>query len=104
MSRRRYAIIGLGHRSQMYIDALLGDWRDAGQLVAFCDVNRTRMEYYNDRGEAAGYARVPCISPTSSMPSLPQPTRWSLRPRMRPTPAMSARRWTRASTSWSRSP
>src|SRR5262249_46233143 len=57
---RRYAVIGLGHRAQLYVDALLGDWRDAGELVAFCDVNRTRMEYYNDRAEAAGFARVPC--------------------------------------------
>jgi predicted dehydrogenase len=60
---RRYAVIGLGHRAQLYVDALLGDWRDAGQLVAFCDVNRTRMEFHNDRVEAAGYARVPCYHP-----------------------------------------
>jgi predicted dehydrogenase len=60
---RRYAVIGLGHRAQLYVDALLGDWRDAGQLVAFCDVNRARMEFHNDRVEAAGFPRVPCYDP-----------------------------------------
>ncbi|MFC4057644.1 Gfo/Idh/MocA family protein [Planomonospora corallina] len=42
----RYAFVGLGHRAQMYVDALLGDWRDTGEIVALCDTNRTRMDYY----------------------------------------------------------
>ena len=45
----RYAFVGLGHRAQMYVDALLGDWRDTGTIVALCDVNRTRMDYYVER-------------------------------------------------------
>ncbi|MEV0313447.1 Gfo/Idh/MocA family protein [Nonomuraea fuscirosea] len=45
----RYAFVGLGHRAQMYVDALLGEWRDAGTIVALCDVNRTRMDYYAER-------------------------------------------------------
>ncbi|GAA1918723.1 Gfo/Idh/MocA family oxidoreductase [Streptomyces sodiiphilus] len=60
---RRYAFVGLGHRAQMYVDALLGDWSDAGEIVALCDVNRTRMDYYNDRIAAAGRERVPCHRP-----------------------------------------
>ncbi len=44
---QRYAVVGLGGRSNMYIDALVGSHREYGQLVAFCDVNETRMEYYN---------------------------------------------------------
>ncbi|MBG0813715.1 Gfo/Idh/MocA family protein [Planomonospora sp. ID82291] len=55
----RYAFVGLGHRAQMYVDALLGDWRDAGTVVALCDTNRTRMDYYAERiGE-----KVPCFAP-----------------------------------------
>jgi predicted dehydrogenase len=46
---RRYAVVGLGHRAQLYIDALLGEWSDTGEIVAFCDTNRTRMAYHNDR-------------------------------------------------------
>ncbi|MEU8402658.1 Gfo/Idh/MocA family oxidoreductase [Nonomuraea sp. NPDC048892] len=45
----RYAFVGLGHRAQMYVDALLGEWRDAGTIVALCDTNRTRMDYYAER-------------------------------------------------------
>ncbi|MCE7082724.1 Gfo/Idh/MocA family protein [Streptomyces sp. ST2-7A] len=60
---RRYAFVGLGHRAQMYVDALLGDWSDTGEIVALCDTNRTRMEYYNDRIAAAGRDRVPTFGP-----------------------------------------
>ncbi|GAB3125175.1 Gfo/Idh/MocA family oxidoreductase [Streptomyces calidiresistens] len=60
---RRYAFVGLGHRAQMYVDALLGDWSDTGEIVALCDTNRTRMEYYNARIAAAGRHRVPTFGP-----------------------------------------
>ncbi|PZG19537.1 Gfo/Idh/MocA family protein [Nonomuraea aridisoli] len=55
----KYAFVGLGHRAQMYVDALLGEWHDAGTIVALCDTNRTRMAYYAERigGE------VPCFAP-----------------------------------------
>ncbi|MFI6325888.1 Gfo/Idh/MocA family protein [Nonomuraea sp. NPDC050556] len=55
----RYGIVGLGHRAQMYVSALLGDWRDCGTIAGFCDVNRARMDYYNGRlGDP-----VPCFDP-----------------------------------------
>ncbi|MEU0567231.1 Gfo/Idh/MocA family oxidoreductase [Nonomuraea sp. NPDC005983] len=55
----RYAFVGLGHRAQMYVDALLGGWRDTGTIVGLCDTNQTRMDYYAERigGE------VPCFHP-----------------------------------------
>src|ERR671932_141431 len=46
-NRKRYAIVGTGARSAMYSAALLGDFRDGGALVAYCDTNQTRMDYYN---------------------------------------------------------
>ncbi|MBO3750047.1 Gfo/Idh/MocA family oxidoreductase [Streptosporangiaceae bacterium NEAU-GS5] len=55
----KYAFVGLGHRAQMYVDALLGEWRDAGAIVALCDPNRTRMAYYAERIGAG----VPCFAP-----------------------------------------
>ncbi|MFG1964370.1 Gfo/Idh/MocA family protein [Nonomuraea sp. NPDC049028] len=55
----RYAFVGLGHRAQMYVDALLGEWRDTGTIVGLCDVNQTRMNYYVERiGQ-----QVPCFAP-----------------------------------------
>ncbi|MEU7861630.1 Gfo/Idh/MocA family oxidoreductase [Nonomuraea sp. NPDC049141] len=55
----RYAFVGLGHRAQMYVDALLGDWRDTGTIAGLCDVNQTRMNYYVER---IGH-QVPCFGP-----------------------------------------
>lgn len=43
----KYAVVGLGHRSLMYTDALNNEFKDYGRLVAFCDTNQTRMDYYN---------------------------------------------------------
>ncbi|TXK42773.1 Gfo/Idh/MocA family protein [Nonomuraea sp. C10] len=55
----RYAFVGLGHRAQMYVDALLGDWQDTGTIVGLCDVNTTRMAYYAERIGRP----VPCFAP-----------------------------------------
>ncbi len=48
MAKKRYAVVGTGGRSRMYIDALTGDHADDGDLVAFCDLNQTRMDFYNE--------------------------------------------------------
>lgn len=61
---QRYALVGTGHRAQMYVDALLSTHRDAGRLVALVDPNDVRMAYYDrlhrtgsDSGEGLpGYA------------------------------------------------
>ncbi|HEX6291023.1 MAG TPA: Gfo/Idh/MocA family oxidoreductase [Herpetosiphonaceae bacterium] len=45
--RKRYAIVGLGSRSRMFTTAILKDYSERAELVAFCDVNQTRMDYYN---------------------------------------------------------
>ncbi|TDC59090.1 Gfo/Idh/MocA family oxidoreductase [Actinomadura sp. GC306] len=55
----RYAFVGLGHRAQMYVDALLGEWRDTGEIAALCDPNHTRLRYYLDRIGRD----VPCFAP-----------------------------------------
>jgi predicted dehydrogenase len=46
---RRYAIVGTGYRATMYIDAIVGDHRDAAQLVAMCDSCQARMDFHNTR-------------------------------------------------------
>ncbi|MGW0484253.1 Gfo/Idh/MocA family protein [Nonomuraea sp. NPDC003214] len=55
----KYAFVGLGHRAQMYVDALLGDWQDTGTIAGLCDTNRTRMDYYAERIGRP----VPCFGP-----------------------------------------
>lgn len=57
---KRYAIVGLGSRSQMFAQALLRDYTDQGELVAFCDVNQTRMDYVNAQySQEFGIAPIP---------------------------------------------
>jgi predicted dehydrogenase len=47
--KKRYAVVGTGGRASMYIDPLAMRFRDAGELVALCDVNPTRLEHHRDR-------------------------------------------------------
>jgi predicted dehydrogenase len=62
--RKRYAVVGLGSRSRMFTTALLKDYSDRGELVALCDLNRTRMEYTNQYyAETLGTAPVPMYTP-----------------------------------------
>src|SRR5688572_33433658 len=57
--RPRYAIVGLGGRAQMFVDALTRAHVDTAQLVAFCDVNQTRMDVHNRTVVDAGLPAVP---------------------------------------------
>jgi predicted dehydrogenase len=43
-SRKRYAIVGVGSRHQMYQDAIERDYRDHAELVGICDTNPGRLE------------------------------------------------------------
>jgi predicted dehydrogenase len=63
LKNTRYAIVGTGSRASMYIDALTGDYAERTRLVAFCDSNSGRMEYYNQQLKQAGYAVVPTYRP-----------------------------------------
>jgi predicted dehydrogenase len=45
--QKKYAMVGLGHRSQMYSTAILSRFKESSALVGLCDVNQTRMDYYN---------------------------------------------------------
>ncbi|MBC2595194.1 Gfo/Idh/MocA family oxidoreductase [Ruficoccus amylovorans] len=46
-SRKRYAIVGLGGRSSLFSEALLGTYSGTSELVALCDRTQTRMDYHN---------------------------------------------------------
>lgn len=45
--RKRYAIVGAGGRSRMFIDATTDRFRDHAQLVGLCDLSVTRAEHWN---------------------------------------------------------
>lgn len=47
MSRIRYAQIGIGGRARFFYEAIAGDFQKTAELVGFCDLNQTRMDYAN---------------------------------------------------------
>jgi predicted dehydrogenase len=52
VGRRRYAIVGMGARAGMYVEAIVGPYRDAAELVGLCDLSQTRMDWHNRRIQA----------------------------------------------------
>ena len=66
---QRYALIGTGHRAQMYIDAITGPHADIAQLVAVSDSNPSRMDYYVSAMVAEGHP-PPVMYPADSIEEL----------------------------------
>lgn len=60
MAKKRYAQVGVGGRARMYYEAIAETFNETAELVAFCDVNQTRMDYANSvlEGEL-NYHKVP---------------------------------------------
>ncbi|WP_078544599.1 Gfo/Idh/MocA family oxidoreductase [Litchfieldia alkalitelluris] len=44
---KRYVLIGTGGRAEYFYGSVVRDFRETSQLVAFCDINQTRMNYAN---------------------------------------------------------
>lgn len=50
--KKKYAIVGTGGRSEMYFNALTGgEFDDCAELVALCDMNQGRLDFYNAKLE-----------------------------------------------------
>jgi predicted dehydrogenase len=47
MKKKRYVIVGTGGRSGMFSKAILTKYNRTAELVGLCDVNQTRMDWYN---------------------------------------------------------
>jgi predicted dehydrogenase len=45
--RKRYALVGTGHRAGMFVRAITDTYRDYAELVGLCDLSQTRMDWYN---------------------------------------------------------
>src|SRR5690348_15555070 len=59
MARRRYAVVGTGARAERHVHAIAVEHAATCELVAFADVNRTRMNVHNDRLADLGVGPVP---------------------------------------------
>ncbi|KEF56666.1 oxidoreductase [Exophiala aquamarina CBS 119918] len=58
-SRKKYALVGTGGRSSFFYSSIASDFQNTSELVAFCDVNQTRMDYANAKIQALGHPAVP---------------------------------------------
>lgn len=60
MEKKRYAQVGIGGRARMFYQAITTEFKETCELVGFCDVNKTRMEYANEIiSTEYGYNKVP---------------------------------------------
>lgn len=58
MKKKRYVQVGLGNRARFFYQAVAKDFGDTSEIVAFCDVNQTRMDYANSLLKEIGVAPV----------------------------------------------
>lgn len=63
--RKRYAIVGTGHRARMFQDAIWGEHRAHAELVGLCDRNPGRLAFTQARAEQAGASRPPAYAHTA---------------------------------------
>ncbi|WEG13497.1 Gfo/Idh/MocA family oxidoreductase [Pullulanibacillus sp. KACC 23026] len=47
MKKKTYVLVGTGGRAEFFYGALAKDYRDSSELIGFCDINQTRMDYAN---------------------------------------------------------
>ncbi|MEK5056701.1 Gfo/Idh/MocA family oxidoreductase [Niallia sp. FSL K6-0212] len=60
MKKKTYALVGTGGRAEFFYGAVARDFRDTADLVGFCDLNQTRMDYANHLLESKySYKKVP---------------------------------------------
>ena len=59
MAKKRYAQVGTGGRARFFYRAVARDYAETSEIVAFCDVNQTRMDYCNRQLVEFGAKEVP---------------------------------------------
>ena len=59
MAKKRFAQVGTGGRARFFYQAVASTYKETSELVAFCDVNQTRMDYANSYLESVGIPKVP---------------------------------------------
>lgn len=57
-AKKRYAVVGTGSRCDMFVSALVTTYREVAEIVAFCDLSQTRMNWYQTRVQELGGGSV----------------------------------------------
>src|SRR5690606_22633031 len=47
MFKKKYVLVGSGGRAEFFYGALASEYSETSELLAFCDINQTRMDYAN---------------------------------------------------------
>lgn len=47
MTKKKYVLVGSGGRAEFFYSAIACEFRETSELLAFCDINQTRMNYAN---------------------------------------------------------
>ena len=58
MAKKKYVQVGLGSRARFFFRAVAKDYSETSEMVGFCDVNQTRMDYANRVLQEDGAAPV----------------------------------------------
>ncbi|MEE1042997.1 MAG: Gfo/Idh/MocA family oxidoreductase [Clostridia bacterium] len=48
MAKKRYVQVGVGSRARFFYGAIASKYKETSEILAFCDINKTRMEYANN--------------------------------------------------------
>ncbi len=57
-AKKRFVQVGVGGRARFFYKALANQYSETSEITAFCDINRTRLEYARDTLLADGYNEV----------------------------------------------
>src|SRR5438552_714727 len=57
--RRRYALVGVGHRSTMYREAVLKSYAEHAEMVSYCDLNAGRLKLAQTKAREMAGIEVP---------------------------------------------
>lgn len=56
---KKYALVGTGSRAGMFVNAITKTFKEHAELVAFCDLSQTRMNWYNKQLIDNGFDALP---------------------------------------------
>lgn len=60
MEKKKYVQVGIGGRAEFFYSAIASYFQETSELVAFCDINQTRMDYANHLlQEKYNYKKIP---------------------------------------------
>ena len=64
MEKKKYALVGCGSRARFFYEAVASTYKKTSEIVAFCDVSPTRMDYANSSLVKLGAKAVPAYRHT----------------------------------------